>query len=472
MQSPVRSKLHRPHRPLFRAAQRFARDEDGVITALACVIILMMVIVGGISVDLMHNEMERVRVQNTSDRAVLAAADLEQELDPEAVVQDYFAKSGMSDVVSGVDVSEGLNFRTVTVDASTTTQTRFMSMFGVDTLPVPGRSTAEERISNVEISLALDISGSMAYNNRMPLLKDAAKEFVETVVRPENQGRISVSLIPYSEHVNAGPDLMSRLNVNTAHNFSHCVEFDVADFADVRINRDKVYDQAQHFQWNYNGSLNDRTNTVCPRYDYERITPFSQNAVALKEQIDQLQPRAGTSIFLGMKWAAGLLDPDFNAITTDLAVDNLVDPNFANRPAAYNSEDTLKTVVLMTDGQNSSSSRIRSDYYDSASEVAHWDRSNFWWYLNNYVSYYYRSRFYFQKYTATAGDLMLANMCEVAKENNIVIWSIGFEVTDHGADVMRECASSPSHFFRVEGLEVEDAFRAIGRQINQLRLTQ
>ena len=39
-------------------------------------------------------------------------------------------------------------------------------------------------------------------------------------------------------------------------------------------------------------------------------------------------------------------------------------------------------------------------------------------------------------------------------------------------NVMRDCASSPSHFFRVEGVEIEDAFEAIARQINQLRLTQ
>jgi hypothetical protein len=37
---------------------------------------------------------------------------------------------------------------------------------------------------------------------------------------------------------------------------------------------------------------------------------------------------------------------------------------------------------------------------------------------------------------------------------------------------MQDCASSPSHFFRVEGVELSEAFRAIARQINQLRLTQ
>jgi hypothetical protein len=67
---------------------------------------------------------------------------------------------------------------------------------------------------------------------------------------------------------------------------------------------------------------------------------------------------------------------------------------------------------------------------------------------------------------------MLSNICQAAKDEHIVIWSIGFEVTDHGANVMQDCASSPSHFFRVEGVEISEAFEAIARQINQLRLTQ
>jgi hypothetical protein len=45
-------------------------------------------------------------------------------------------------------------------------------------------------------------------------------------------------------------------------------------------------------------------------------------------------------------------------------------------------------------------------------------------------------------------------------------------VTNDSADVMRDCASTPSHFFRVEGIEIAAAFEAIARQINQLRLTQ
>lgn len=345
---------------LDTALRNFAREQDGLVTVLACFMIMMMLLIAGIGVDLMRNEMERVRVQNISDRAVLAAADLDQENDPTMVVEDYFRKSTPLATVNSVTVDEGLNFRTVRVDARSKTPTEFMRFMGVDELPVPGASAAEERINKVEISLVLDISGSMAYNNKMNELKEAAGIFIDTVLRPETTDQVSISLIPYSEHVNAGPLLMDELNIRKVHNYSHCVEFDANDFGNVRLDRDKWYNQAQHFQWNFDGTNNYRSDTVCPRHAYESIVPFSQSAAALKAQINSFDPRACTSIFLGLKWGAGMLDPDFNAITRNLVDGGHVNSIFSNRPGTYEDKDTLKTVILMTDGQNDRSSASRT----------------------------------------------------------------------------------------------------------------
>ncbi len=462
---------------LLALSRHFSKSEDGSITIFACFMILIMMTICGIGVDMMRHEMERTRLQAVSDRAVLAAADLDQTLDPEAVVRDYFAKSGMAEYVSAVNVDEGLNYRTVTVDASNSIKTQFMDTLGVENLTVPAYAKAEEKIQKVEISLVVDISGSMNNNNKMQNLKNAAGVFVDTVLKPENEDLISVSLVPYSEHVNAGPMIFDQLNINQVHPWSHCVEIPDSEFNKARFDIVRSYDQMQHFQWNYysiesGNQQNTLYDTVCPRNSYERILPFSQNATYIKSQINQFKPRSGTSIFLGMKWGVGMLQPNFRPIITSLSNSGSVDAAFANRPSALNDPETLKTVILMTDGQNDRSMRIPDWYYNSDSEIVHWSRYNLQYYLNRYVSYYYHNDFYYEKYNASQGDTLLSNICDAAKEARIVIWSIGFEVTDHGASVMRDCASSPSHFFRVEGVEIEDAFEAIARQINQLRLTQ
>lgn len=452
--------------------RRFVRDEEGVVTIFACFMILCMLLTGGIAVDLMRHEMERTRIQAVADRAVLAAADLDQTLSPEAVVRDYFAKSGMSEFVSSVNVDEGLNYRTVTVDAKTSFNTQFMRMVGVDSLDVPAGSIAEERVSKVEISMVLDISGSMRRNSRMSRMQDAAGVFIDTVLTPGTHDLISISVIPYTAQVNAGEDIFNELNVPREHSYSNCIDFVENDFNKTALSMTKEYKQMQHFEassyWNGNSNEDAISNPGCPKRDYEEIIPFSQNATYLKTQINKYQPRANTAIHLGMKWGVAMLDPAFDDITSELNVDAA----FSSRPASYDDVETLKTIILMTDGQNVNTVRIKNNKYKNYSRRLTFSKYPLYWYLNNYVSSNKRSRWYTTKYTSSQADTMLSNICEAARDKNIVIWSIGFEVSNSGADVMRDCASSPSHFFRVEGVEISEAFSAIARQINQLRLIQ
>lgn len=450
---------------------RFKSDECGAMSYVAITGSLILIAFGGIGIDLIGTELKRNKLQNTLDRAVLAAADLEQTLDPTLVVNDYMVKMNLADTLSSLDVQRGLNYRTVMGQATTQTPSNFMSVLGIDTLQAKALSEAEERIAKVEVSLVLDISGSMANNEKLQRMRSASNTFIDTVLDQNTQDLVSISLVPYSEHVNAGPLITDQMSVNWQHGYSHCLEFPDTEFASPALNLNITYEQMQHYQWNYFGD-NARDDTVCPRHSYERITPFSQDAAALKAQVSALQPRAGTSIFLGMKWGAALLDPSTRGISDALQASGNVDAAFAGRPAAYDDVDTLKTVVLMTDGQHDRSFRIKDWAYNSSSEIAHWDRYNLWYYLVRNVSSQNWGAFYTQKYNADLGDALLTNICEAAKQQGIVIWSIGFEVTDHGASVMQNCASSPSHFFRVEGLQIEDAFYSIARAINQLRLTQ
>ncbi|EEB83818.1 pilus assembly protein TadG-related protein [Roseobacter sp. GAI101] len=456
---------------------RFARHEDGSITILTIFIIIMMVMVGGIQLDFMRHEMERTKLQAAADRAVLAAADLDQTLAPADVVDEYFAKSGMSDYLSSVTIENGLNFRTVTVKANNEMKTQFLGRFGFPTLDVPALSKAEERVEKVEISLVLDVSGSMKNNSKLTTMKDAAKTFIDTVLRPETKNNVSLSLIPYSEQVNVGPDIFNALWVDTRHDFSYCIDVPDGHFVQTQMTPGFPWDQTQHFQWNTYSiesgyQQNTLHDTVCPRAVYERVRPISQDGPSLKAQIDLFQPRAGTAIYMGMKWGTALLDPSFRETTASLVSDSVVESTFADRPADYSDRETLKTIVLMTDGQNSNSQRISTAYYNSSSEVVHWSKWNFNYYLSQYIKEKDWHRYYYTRYTAEKGNTLMDNICSAAKDEGIVIWTIGFEVNDTGADVMKKCASSPSHFFRVEGVELTDAFSAIASQINQLRLTQ
>ena len=138
-------------------ARRFITNQDGTYTIFGVYIFVLILMLGGIGVDLMRFERDRTNLQYTLDRAVLAAADLDQKLDAESVVHDYFDKAGLAAYVDDVVVTPGVNFRIVSAEASAVMDTHFMHMTGVDTLTVPASGAAEERVPKVEVSLVLGV---------------------------------------------------------------------------------------------------------------------------------------------------------------------------------------------------------------------------------------------------------------------------------------------------------------------------
>ena len=106
--------------PLMRpevTSRQFARHEGGNMLVFGLCIFSAMLFASGMAIDLMRHETERTRLQSTLDRAVLAAADMEQTGDPVEVVRDYVSKSGLSDYNLSVSSETGLVHRSVEANA-------------------------------------------------------------------------------------------------------------------------------------------------------------------------------------------------------------------------------------------------------------------------------------------------------------------------------------------------------------------
>ncbi|SFR56090.1 TadE/TadG family type IV pilus assembly protein [Litoreibacter janthinus] len=456
----------------------FARDENGTMIIFGLTIFLMVLVATGMAIDFMRHENMRSRLQATLDRAVLAAADLDQTNDPQEVVEDYFAKSGLTNYELDVVVEEGLNFRTVTANASSVVDSMFLNMVGIESIDAPAGGAAEERIEKVEVSLVLDISGSMDSNDKIENMQQAADEFVDTLITADTKDLISISVVPYTGQTNAGETLFNAINVDQVHDYSYCVEFETADFQTVPLSFSKQYEQAQHYEYSssfYGSWANYKIqNPWCSDKEDEEIKAFQNNNSTLKTTIDSYRPRTATGIHYAMKWAAALLDPSMRSVVSSMISAGDVDPAFEGRPANYDDEETVKVIVLMTDGMNVDQYRIKSWAYDSTSEYQHWARYTLWYYLNNYVYWRNHGDYYYRKHNSGTADARLADICEASRDAGIVIFSIGFEINDnpYASSVMSNCATSDSHFYAVEGVEISDAFGAIARTINQLRLIQ
>mgnify|MGYP000058621201 CR=1 FL=1 len=127
---------------LHKFARRFRKDESGTLIFFGVYVFVILLMFGGIGIDLMRVERDRAELQYTLDRAVLAAADLDQTLDPADVVADYFEKAGLSEYLGSVVVDQGLSFREVSASAAADVKTQFMHMTGRDTLLAPAASTS------------------------------------------------------------------------------------------------------------------------------------------------------------------------------------------------------------------------------------------------------------------------------------------------------------------------------------------
>lgn len=366
---------------ILRQAAHFAKREGGSVTLFSLLIFISMMMMVGMTIDMMRHEAVRTRLQSTADRAVLAAADLDQQAHAKDVVLDYFEKAGLKDFVDPEDIvvdDDAINYKSVSARVDYTMPTWFLNMSGIDTLSAGSYSKAEEKIQNIEVSLVLDISGSMgdpsatAGKTKMEAMQEAAVEFADIMMKSNpadldpTEGITSVSVIPYHGTVNAGETLVDELSVSYGHGYSYCIDFSSSQRRVPEISTSTSYDQLGHFDYRTSSYYDVGGNMTlkrpfCQTDDYGEILMHSVSYSDLETAINSLEADGWTAIDLGLKWGAALIDPSTRPITNTLEAANVLHESVQDRPVDYTPDDpnatstaanTVKVIVLMTDGAN------------------------------------------------------------------------------------------------------------------------
>ncbi len=352
-------------------------------------LLLLMMMLGGLAVDLMRYEQRRVALQQTVDRAVLAAASMTQELDATDVVNDYFQKAGLSDYLQGVNVDEGVNFKIVQADAHADLNPFFSQMMGIDELDVPANSAAEQRITNVEIMMVLDVSGSMneatGSTTKIAALRSAAMEFVDTVKANDVENRISITIVPYNAQVNIPAVLRDKYNITNQHGLvgANCVEFPSSAFSSLTLSRSTPYpmyafsdltgstDTGNYYTaWsdtNY-GRMN-QSASFCRLGAQNQVRLPTDSQTTARNAIAGLTAAGNTSITLGMKWGVALIDPAARPMMAELISEGQIPASYAGRPYDWVDEDSMKVVIVMTDGDHVEHMRVNDTYKTGLSPI-------------------------------------------------------------------------------------------------------
>jgi len=362
------------HRRIKQHLKAYRRNDDGSMAILSLYFFILFLIMGGLGLAVMRHEMNRAKLSVTTDAAVLAAAGMPSGstvAEIKAVVEDYFAKNDLSQNLNAIDtdgigvddIVTSLNSTKVTASASMTMNTYLLKLVGVDTLKANTGGTAEIATPKLEVSLVLDVSGSMG-GNKIAALKVAAKQFVTTILNSGDPGDISISLIPFSMGVTPPDTVFNALNIDMiidqANNYSNCIVFKGSDFSNAAIDPATPYRQQIYAQINSSNnvpySTSTKTSSVfwrsCYMNPYFEILPYSMSETALHAKIDSLQARGMTSGHLGVKWGTALLDPAFQPVAAALKGTGEMNNTLANVPSSWGQSQTLKIIVMMGDGAN------------------------------------------------------------------------------------------------------------------------
>ncbi|MET0438219.1 MAG: pilus assembly protein TadG-related protein [Devosia sp.] len=438
------------------------KDQQGNVAVISALMLLPMLVLAGGATDIARYEAFRAQLQDGVDRAVLASASLTQRSSIESTAAEYLKSvTFIDDVTLDIDYETALNSRAVTITARYEMATGFLPLIGIDSMPIVAVASAAERRPNLEISLMLDISGSMLDDSpsRISLLRPAAKQFVDAMITEDTAPYTSLSIVPYAGTVNPGALAFGLLGVTRQHNYSSCIEFDHTSNVDYGTGMVPFNLRAQvpHFTHNHASNPGGKEWSYCP-YEATSITYLSNNATALKARIDSLKLHDGTGTGVATNWGYLLLDPSAQPFVSRMAAAGQVPMQFSNRPAAFNDSDTLKVLVLMTDGNISNQERPKQYAFPRAQEGGPS--------LKTPPYQYGSSNNTALKPTASVS---LRRVCQIAKENGVIIFTIGFYTTS--AD-LTTCASSANHFYNVKGNGITLAFQSIANSIQNLKLTQ
>lgn len=205
----------------FRSSFRqFVSAREGSLIPIYALTALVVMLIVGLTVDFKRFDNAKSRMQDAADAAVLAAAreylnlnvsnmtETERQTAAIAVGEAYFLANISVDETMidnlGVDIKFTGETGEVTAKATGDVQMVFGGFAGLDTQDVAARSAAAAGDPRrLEVVLALDNSVSMFFDDRMSLLRDASKEFVDIVFEGSmGPNTVQIGVVPWASSVN------------------------------------------------------------------------------------------------------------------------------------------------------------------------------------------------------------------------------------------------------------------------------
>lgn len=351
-------------------------------------------------------------------------AQFNQLVQPAAEVVSFDAKftspvQGSFDLVMTATVSMDLTFMGVVQ--------KIMASTDPSKLQISASSEVKWGMKRLEIALALDNTGSMAWSNKMGHLKTAVHNLIDQLKKASRKpGDVKVAIIPFDTTVNIGTKSkdepwfdIDSLDCNGWKKGSGCTNSNWKSHWEGCV-RDRKY--PYDVQDDAPGSKNGTLYPVHECGSLAEALPLTNDWSKLKSKVDEMEPNGMTNVTIGLVWA-------WHALTPGIPYTQ------ASAPAA----DLDKVIILLTDGENTEA----------------WNNAS-----NNKVT------------VASHIDNRTRLACDNVKAANIKLYTV--RVIEGNASLLRACASNPgSMYFEVsQASQLNAVFAQIYENLASLRLSK
>jgi len=447
---------------ITKLLQRFSRSERGAVMAIFALAVIPLMVAAGLAVDLSRAYLVKSRLSHALDAAGLAVGSMRATSTDPVYLETQFtnfvaANYPSSEVGATHDLTFVDNGGIISVTGKATVDTVFMAIIGIQNITVSSAAQIKVQTKGLELVMVLDNTGSMGSNNKLNDMKTAALDLVGIVFGNETApSLLKVGLVPFSGSVNIGTSMSSYVADTSSYNWGTtswegCVEartypYDVQDADTVTGGVWSPYHWADHNNYNNwdfgGGSYNIDTsppstkgpNKYCPR----PLTPLTNNRATLESEINAMWASGYTHINYGAVWGWRVASP--SAPFTE--------------GAAYTDPDWNKVVIILTDGDNTTSNSVDTAYgYRSEGLLG----STSSWGTSNEL------------------DSRLLDVCTGMKNDGIIVYTIAFgsSIGWGTASMMEDCATKPENYFESpDSATLSQAFRAIGAELKNLHLSQ
>ncbi len=451
----------------------FLHNEDGTtVPAFALLFMSMFTSIGG-AVDVGQAVSTRMKMQQALDAATVAVC-TRGNRDAEDVLRAYLAEQlGKFGKTLQAEPAEGqtaplptgnevqlinAEFDPVTgaikPTLATVQDTNILKLVGIDQIDIQAISNVKCGSKRLELSLVMDVTGSMDDKvsgvRKIDSLKEAANDVLDIFQYNIDAGATKIALVPFSETVNVGATYapMVRGNIpngtststtspkktlkfrNKNNNWAY---YNISNCVSERINSDKYNDTAPACSGDTCTSrvgLVYTSNGNCAPGNL--LVPLSTDRTMLANEINSYYPSGYTAGHIGAAWGWYTLSPKWASVWTN------------NVPEAHNPEELIKATIIMTDGE------FNTQYKDGVQDRFHKNSAN-----------------------NGSSNSQFESVCNGMKnptnaDEKIIVYTVGFGLDPNGATATRlkNCASdNTKYFFPYNGEQLREAFKSIGNQL-------